>query len=310
MVARQITPLLFALSAMFAAALFFVEPALQPEPHASATTAQPDPQGAEAGGQSTPSLDLSRSQRQDIAQDSGLMEASPLTDTFIFPSTIQGKRFGIDVSHYSGNVDWAAAAKAGVPTVYIKATQGTNVTDSKFAENWKGATAAGIRAGAYHFLSSLSDPTAQAEHFLSVYSKDIRSADDLPPVLDVEWDFSPKSASGQQSDRWSSKSPDEIVTAIKAWTDRVAQDLPDDTPIRIYTATRWWTTRIKDAGNDLAEKHLLWISDYTSQDLKNGTPTVPEGFKPVAWQFTDKGTVPGISPSVDVSEILGEPSAD
>src|SRR5262245_51070496 len=59
---------------------------------------------------------------------------------------------GIDVSKYQGAIDWEAAkSKGGVRFAWIKATEGGDRKDDRFEENWRGARAAGIPTGAYHF---------------------------------------------------------------------------------------------------------------------------------------------------------------
>ena len=50
---------------------------------------------------------------------------------------------GIDVSHHQGAIDWQAVAGDGVAFAYIKATEGGDFTDRRFAENWAAAVAAG-----------------------------------------------------------------------------------------------------------------------------------------------------------------------
>ena len=65
----------------------------------------------------------------------------------------QWEVFGVDVSVYQGEVDWAVLAGQGVDFAFIKATEGSSLQDVRFAENWTNAQAAGVRVGAYHFFS-------------------------------------------------------------------------------------------------------------------------------------------------------------
>ena len=58
---------------------------------------------------------------------------------------------GIDVSRYQTGVNWSRAASSGVAFAFIKATEGGDIADPKFAEHWSGAASAGIPRGAYHF---------------------------------------------------------------------------------------------------------------------------------------------------------------
>ncbi len=92
--------------------------------------------------------------------------------------------FGVDVSTYQGEVDWAVLAGQGVDFAFIKATEGSSLRDVRFAENWTGALAAGVRPGAYHFFSYDSSGEGQAENFIATVPK---TEGALPPVVDIEF---------------------------------------------------------------------------------------------------------------------------
>lgn len=96
----------------------------------------------------------------------------------------QWEVFGVDVSSYQGIVDWTVLAGQGVKFAFIKATEGSALQDRQFAANWAGAGQAGIRAGAYHFLSYDSPGETQAENFISIAPI---SDGMLPPVVDIEF---------------------------------------------------------------------------------------------------------------------------
>ena len=96
----------------------------------------------------------------------------------------QWEVFGVDVSSYQGEVDWSALASQGVDFAFIKATEGSLLQDRQFAANWAGAAAAGVRAGAYHFLSYDSPGDTQADNFISTVPV---TEGALPPVVDIEF---------------------------------------------------------------------------------------------------------------------------
>ena len=73
----------------------------------------------------------------------------------------------VDLSHYNGEVDLAAAKAAGLVGVIHKATQGLDGVDPTYATRREQARAAGLLWGAYHFATG-GDGVAQAEHFLAV----------------------------------------------------------------------------------------------------------------------------------------------
>lgn len=99
------------------------------------------------------------------------------------PDLREGERYGIDVSHHQGRIDWGRVAQDDMAFAYIKATEGADFVDSRFAENWRGADAAGLLRGAYHFFTLCTAGERQAQNFLRVVADD---ADALPPAVDLE----------------------------------------------------------------------------------------------------------------------------
>src|SRR5262245_15828853 len=59
---------------------------------------------------------------------------------------------GVDVSWHQGAIDWRTLAADDVAFAYIKATEGGDHVDERFAFNWREAGAAGLYRGAYHFF--------------------------------------------------------------------------------------------------------------------------------------------------------------
>lgn len=91
---------------------------------------------------------------------------------------------GLDVSHYQGEVNWAAVADTNkYQFVYMKATEGHDFTDDHFAQNWERAKENGFLTGAYHFFSTRSSGSEQASHFISNVPVEKAS---MPPVIDLE----------------------------------------------------------------------------------------------------------------------------
>ncbi|MBZ5523001.1 MAG: glycoside hydrolase family 25 protein [Acidobacteriia bacterium] len=88
----------------------------------------------------------------------------------------------MDISHYQGNVDMAAAKGDGIVAVIHKATQGTNWFDNMYAVNRPKAAAAGVLWGAYHFGTASGDGATQAQYFLQIAKPDAQTL----VVLDFE----------------------------------------------------------------------------------------------------------------------------
>jgi lysozyme len=90
---------------------------------------------------------------------------------------------GVDVSHHQGVIDWDTLAGDEVRFAYIKATEGGDWVDTRFAENWRAAKRTSIARGAYHFFTLCTPAEVQAANFIATVGALDR---DLPPALDIE----------------------------------------------------------------------------------------------------------------------------
>jgi lysozyme len=91
---------------------------------------------------------------------------------------------GVDVSHHQGPIDWVALAADGTAFAYIKATEGGDFSDSRFAENWEAAHVAGVLRGAYHFFTLCTPGADQAAHLIATVPDEPGM---LPPAVDLEF---------------------------------------------------------------------------------------------------------------------------
>lgn len=203
----------------------------------------------------------------------------------------QGNAQGIDVSHWNGKIDWSKVAASGISFAFIKATQ--NSVDKMFLENVKGAKAAGLLIGAYHYLDNSVTAVDAAKAAAKMFCNAIQSAGvkfDLPPVLDYESKSSGLSAAG--------------TTAVaKAFLEDIER-LTGVMPI-LYTYPAF-------IGNFSGlSKYPLWIARYSTQ-----TPADASGWRRWEfWQYSDGqagGTLPsgsrkvnGINGQVDLNEFDG-----
>ena len=106
--------------------------------------------------------------------------------------------YGIDVSHWQGDIDWDKVAQSGVKFVIIKAggSDAGFYTDTKFEENYDGAKNSGLAVGAYYYVGpgfvSTEDGIADAERFENIIAgKEFN----MPVILDLE-ETSPEDAEG------------------------------------------------------------------------------------------------------------------
>jgi GH25 family lysozyme M1 (1,4-beta-N-acetylmuramidase) len=192
---------------------------------------------------------------------------------------------GIDVSHWQGSIDWAQVAAAGMRFAIAKATDGRDYVDPTYVINKVGAELNGIVFGAYHFArpgTGANDAVLEADHFVD--NADLGPGS-LIPVLDIE-----KNEQNMSKAR--------ITAWILDWLDRVTERL--GVRPMVYTSPNGWlnrtgdTTAVVDAGYT-----VLWVAHWGVSQ-----PTVPAenwgGNGWTFWQYTSKGSVPGIGGNVDL----------
>jgi len=203
----------------------------------------------------------------------------------------------IDVSHWQGNINWQALAKAGVVAAFIKATNGAFQTDDQYSKNVQGARGAGIKVGSYHFMLSDQDPDKQAENFLAKAT----SVQDILPALDCEWDIRRRG----EKDRWLHVPLKARIAMIGRFAIHVKKGL-GVYPI-IYTASSWWRPMIGSVtkftgsgGTVLFGDCPLWIASYTKTPPK----LLPAPWSNWSiWQYTGSGKMRGIAGLVDIDKL-------
>lgn len=196
--------------------------------------------------------------------------------------------YGLDVSHYTCEIDWEGITKMNdngrrVRFAYMRATRGLSLIDYRFSENWFHTKDAGLRRGAYHFFTFSDDATQQANFFL----KNVKmQKGDLPPVLDIEDDKKSNDKSLQKAD---------ILRGIETWLKTVEAA----TGIRpmIYTNLDYYKRYI--SGNFAG--YPIWIASYNNV---RGV-SLPDKRQWWFWQFSDQARCNGASERVDLNVFIG-----
>jgi lysozyme len=218
-----------------------------------------------------------------------------------------GVLFGIDISHHNGSdIKFDTLAAQNVKFVYAKATQGVGFKDKRFAEYWSAIDALPkeqkLLRGAYHFLSAADDGPAQAQSFLNFLSASGGlTKEEMPPVVDLEWDV----AKPGDTDRWSAKSPDEIISSVLGWL-KLVQERTGRVPM-VYTTRSWWRQRVgSEESFSRLSPYRLWIADYSDSARGKEAPHVPANSKWHLWQFTEQAQVKASYPRrLDASIFKG-----
>jgi lysozyme len=193
---------------------------------------------------------------------------------FNYPSASRYPVRGIDVSHHQGAIDWEAVRGDGIAFAYIKATEGGDLVDSRFAANWRRAREAGVLVGAYHFFTFCRDGATQARSFLAVAPLDHEA---LPPAVDLEF----------EGNCAKTPSAGELQAELETYL-HLVKDAYGREPV-IYL-----TQDFLAAFPQIGLNSPLWVREMV------GEPDWPVARGWALWQYANRGVVRGISGAVDL----------
>lgn len=177
---------------------------------------------------------------------------------------------GIDVSKYQEKVNWTKVVKNGkIKFVYIKATEGASIKDSKYKSHLEGAKKAGLKVGSYHVYSPKTTAYQQFANFKSVVPK---KKQDLIPVLDIE---------ARYGDNLYMARVDKLLELMEK--EYGAKPI-------IYTSENVYLRHF--SGKKYAKYHIF-IANYKRK------PSV----RYTLWQHSETGSVPGVKGYVDLDKF-------
>lgn len=209
--------------------------------------------------------------------------------------------FGIDVSHYQGDIDWKKVQNAGKRFAIMKCMYEaqSHRIDETFENNYRKCGIYGISRGVYIFIgrSSIAQPESDAKALLGHLS-------DRPLEYGIWLDYESEFL------RKLGKKKIENLTKIYINAFRSA-----GYHVGIYCNKDWYDNVIPES---LKEDLDFWIARYPKDDkgyYNQKSALKPSYKKAVAWQYSSKGNVNGIKGLVDldvdfdgiVSYIASEP---
>lgn len=205
------------------------------------------------------------------------------TRTYLYPDfgvDLPGnyQLLGIDVSHYQGEIDWNLVSnmKTGqdsVAFVFIKLTEGTALEDKMAQANAGGAQDESIPFGFYHFFR----PSLSAADQALFFAENAQNYDySLRPVIDIELT--------------ENCNAEKIVDSVYTFME-IVEKKTKHRPV-IYTNESFFNDIFKSS---YLKNEFFWIANY------NGTCEAMELNTVLIWQFSDRGTVNGISEKVDLN---------
>lgn len=194
---------------------------------------------------------------------------------------------GIDVSAYQGDIDWQAVADSGIYFAFIRLGyrgygSGKLVEDSYAKQNLSGAYNAGIKVGAYFFSQALNrqEVDEEIEFMLEVLGEQYL---EMPIILDWEIPTADARTSGVMDAR--------TLTDLQLYFCGIMKDKGYQ-PMVYFN---WHQSENLYYLSDM-EEYPFWLAYYRDR------MTYPWHVE--FWQYSDKGSVPGISGPVDMNVYM------
>lgn len=188
---------------------------------------------------------------------------------------------GIDVSRWQTVIDFEKVKSSGIDFVIIKAGGSDKglYTDSYFETNYQKAKAAGLKVGAYYFVGKkflgAENGRADAQRFIAQLSG---KQFDFPVYLDLE--------------TTEARYKKEATEAAIAFCEELEKA---GFFVGIYASD---ISGFKDRLEyDKVKRFTIWAARY-----RNNPPEYATDYQ--IWQYSSKGSVPGIVGSVDMDTAL------
>lgn len=246
--------------------------------------------GAEMG-QRSPRVGAASPTRPESGSKSMTTEALTPEGTWTPTFGVQG----LDVSGHQPNVDWQQQWNMGARFAYVKASEGSYLTNDSFSSQYQGSRALGMIRGAYHFaIPNWSSGADQARYFVANGGGWSADGYTLPPVLDIEYNpyegrtdipgYYPGNVcydlSAAQMTSWIA----DFGNTVKSLTGRY--------PV-IYSTTDWWSRCTGNASG--FGEYPLWIAAYPNAP-SNSPGTLPASWSQFSmWQYSSTGPFAGDS---------------
>ena len=209
-------------------------------------------------------------------------------DNYFSPS---GKHLGtskikvVDVSYYQKDIDWEKFKNESDCYGVILRLGYYETLDKKFISNLNELKRLNIPYGIYLFSYSTTLSGAKKE---ANFTNNMISTYDITPTLGIYYDIeswnTKNSSSNEISKDMYNKIVEEYINTVNNYNEGKYK-------VKVYSG-RWYAmNRLGEA----AKNHVDWVAEYNSTCKYDGAYSM--------WQYTSKGSVPGIEGNVDISYI-------
>ena len=185
--------------------------------------------------------------------------------------------WGIDVSHHQGEVNWEAVKAAGIDFAVIRCGYGDDLVsqdDRQWHRNVSECERLGIPYGVYlySYATDASMAASEAAHTLRLLEG---HNPDLPVFYDME------------ENRQLVLGASGLAELARTYCDTLVAAGYD---VGVYASLNWWQYYLTDP---VFENWYRWIAEWRSSCTYTGRYEM--------WQYTDCGTISGISGVVDMN---------
>jgi len=192
-------------------------------------------------------------------------------------------QYGVDVSECQGSIDWQKVKESGISFACMRSTKKNGSVDATFEQNLAGCIQHGIDYSCYKYAYALNHDEARREADGVINLLKDRK---MPIWYDVE------------DNSLISLGKDGIEGVILAFIGECKEAGFD---VGIYCNKNWYDGYISQY---LKDKYMFWVARYGKNTGQIDEQYKPTGRNIMAWQYTSKGIVAGISGNVDRDVIL------
>lgn len=191
---------------------------------------------------------------------------------------------GVDVSEWQGKINWAQVKTAGVDFAILRCGYASTYPDKQWHNNVQGCLSSGMPFGVYLYSRATSPEEAskEADFVISQLKSEGLTGADL--ALPVYFDMEDSKMVGKN-----------YAAIAQAFFDKLTAA---GYPVGTYANLSWWNTRLT---SPVFDKYSKWVAAYNASIGLTYAPMSNFSEGNGVWQFSDYGSIPGISGRVDLN---------
>lgn len=197
---------------------------------------------------------------------------------------------GVDVSEWQGEINWAQVKTAGVDFAILRCGR-TSLEDEKpkrvdnyWYRNVEGCLSSGMSFGAFYYSQATSPAEASEEADWAIYALQSAGVKGSDLAFPVYFDMEDSKMVGKN-----------YAAIAQAFFDKLTAA---GYPVGTYANLSWWNTRLT---SPVFDKYSKWVAAYNASIGLTYAPMSNFSEGNGVWQFSDYGSIPGISERVDLN---------